>query len=119
MNEEMKTTTCCVPQIRQQFDAEMLKSPVGMAPPGYYRCLYEDRIKQRYKMGGRKHKDFEMLMERYEVLYGWKIAETAYKQTKEKALAQRPAKPVEAINCFRGELGRVVRRAFRMLHDDT
>jgi hypothetical protein len=87
----------------------------GMKEPQHYREYYGVEIEKRYKAGSRKHKEYEMLMEVYEELYGWKKAKEAYAEAKKKEAVEKPIVPIKAINRVRGGLGKMLRESFNVV----
>lgn len=75
---------------------------------------YTPEMNRRYRIGGRKHREFDELLEIYGQINEWQKAKEAYDKAEDKKVAQKPDIPVAALYKLRGSLGRVVRRAFRL-----
>lgn len=109
------TVSVVPPPIVAYFNAKLLSYPMpGMKEPQYYRDLYQERIKRKYKPGSRKYREYEEVMAVYEELYEWKKAAEAHGKTEIKKATKGPAIPVEAINRLRGGLGHSLRASFKL-----
>ncbi len=111
----VRTTQAIPPPIVAYFNAKLLSLPMpGMKEPEFYRKLYEERIKKKYKPGSRKWREYEEVMAVYEELYEWKKAAEAHGKTEIKKATKGPAVPVEAINRLRGGLGFSIRSSLNL-----
>lgn len=107
------TVNSLPPEITASFDNKLLfNHPIFMKEPKYYRDLYEDLARKKYKPGSRKMREFESVMAVYEELYGWKVTEKAYQESQTKKIMERPVIPTKALNSLCGEMGTKLRSAF-------
>jgi hypothetical protein len=109
----LTTTSLMPPEIQQHFNRDLLGVMLGMMDPKRYRELYG----YRFKPGTRKHREYELIMEVYEKLYGWKKAKEAYVNSKNnQGETEKPVVPIEAIHSVRGLLGKILREEFDSQH---
>lgn len=73
---------------------------------------YLEKAYKKYKEGTRKRREFDELLETYEVIYGWIKKKEAYNKTKTKEEQERPDIPFAKLNKINGGFGKNIRCAF-------
>lgn len=109
---KQSTISILPPDIKQFFNSSLLTihdrwERTKAKIPGL-----RDKVKRKYKIDGRRSREFEQLVDIFERLYEWQKAQQDYRKEENKEMAQRPIVPTDAIGKLRGFLGKDVRQAF-------